>query len=435
MMIHNVKDYGASGDGETKDTHAIQKALDQCAADGGGRVYFPTGHYLTGTLFIRDDTEINIDRGTVVKASPDLADYNSDDCIEQNATFQRERATGAHLIIAHEAKNISIIGHGIIDGNSSAFIDFSKEGTGRDNMIKTKRPGQMIYLVECVNVRLDGLTLRNSPYWTCFLHGCEDVWVRGLNISSRDGTPEGDGLDIDSCKNVTVSDCHFRTSDDSLTLRGNISKLKTKNRKCENVLVTNCILSSRKCGIRIGVGNGHVRNCAVTNCVINNSRTGAHLVSKYNEQPPGKGTTIDNVNFFNITMNDVYIPIWIVPGKGARAEISDIRFRHINVSAESGCFISGHSQSPVRNLTLKDVSMTIKKSKRKTYEAETPYSSDLREWDLKGAILPHLFYVTEVDNAQFSNIDVKRENTPANSTSNFLLRNVTNSEFSKCHLD
>lgn len=296
--MNNVLDFGAEGDGKTLDTKAIQAAID-----AGGTVYFPKGEYLTGTLFLKSNGGLHLEDGAVIKASTNKADYNESDCFEQNCRSSSEGVDiGKHLIIAAEQENVSIGGSGTIYGSAGFWVNESGYNADADIYIPNKeRPGQMIYFCECKNVKISGVSLRYAPFWHLFLHGCENVSVSGLNIGGEPKQYTNDGIDIDSCKNVTVSDCIIRVGDDALTLRCDTSRLK-KKRCCENVCVTNCVLSSNGAyGIRIGVGEGLIRNCVLSGITICDTMVGINLINRFS--PNGKCTSIENIKFSNFIIN------------------------------------------------------------------------------------------------------------------------------------
>ena len=349
--MNNVRDFGAIGDGMTKDTAAVQNAID-----AGGMVYFPPGTYLCGTLYLKSHGGLHLDAGAVLLASPDKEDYNADDFCVQNSFSVKEQSSGAHFIVALEQVNVTIEGAGRIDGNRKAFYDTPEDRTKTCSFDIKWRPGQMIYFCECTNVRVQNVEMYHAPYWTCFFHGCENVQVSGIRIYNHPHTRNGDGLDIDCCRCVTVSDCIIDSGDDCITLRGNDRKLKTK-RVCEYVTITNCVLRTVCDAIRIGVGAGIIRNVTISNCIIHDTGMGITLCSKYG---PVAGTLLENIQFENIRIN-AKLPISLLTnawGNGhgpATQPIRDISFRHIRGQGCSTIRIIGHSEGDIHDISFSDV--------------------------------------------------------------------------------
>ena len=175
--MNNVRDFGAVGDGRTKDTAAVQKAID-----AGGMVCFPPGTYLCGTLYLKSHGGLHLEAGAILLASPDPEDYNADDFCVQNSHSVNEQSSGAHFIVALEQENVTIEGNGRIDGNRAAFFYVPENRSDIRPEQITWRPGQMVYFCECRNVKIKDVEMYNSTYWTCFLHGCENVQVTGIRI-------------------------------------------------------------------------------------------------------------------------------------------------------------------------------------------------------------------------------------------------------------
>ena len=167
----------------------------------------------TGSIYLKDGVELHLKKDAVILGSPDREDYNAADICPQNWTSKSESASGAHLILAIEKKNVSITGEGWVDGNCRAFL-LGPHIVYAQSKIPW-RPSQMIYFVQCDGVRLEGFCTRNAPYWTCLLFGCRDVAVKGLTMRQMryPHTHNGDGLDIDTCERVTVDDCDILASD------------------------------------------------------------------------------------------------------------------------------------------------------------------------------------------------------------------------------
>jgi len=173
-------------------TEALQNAIDEVFASGGGRVILPQGTFMTGTLWLKSHVELHLEQGAVLLGSPNLEDYNADDAYEQNYSCYAEGWVGKHLIIVHEATDVAITGLGTIDGNGQAFMAEKGQGFGliypwREGRAGEKvpgvcRPGQLICFIECRNVTLRDVSIRNATSWTVFLYGCDYVSVSGLRI-------------------------------------------------------------------------------------------------------------------------------------------------------------------------------------------------------------------------------------------------------------
>lgn len=386
----NVLSFGAKGDGVTKDTQAIQKALD-----AGGVVHFPAGTYLTGTIYLRSNGGIDLAPGAVILGSPDLADYNSDDFCPQNIVFKRESVTGAHLVVAVEQQNIVITGHGRIDGNRQAF--YTPE-TDRSKIWSTEltRPGQMVYLCECEDVAITGVELFNAPYWTCFLHGCEHVQIQGVHIFNHMHTRNGDGIDLDCCRFVTVSDCRIDCGDDCITLRGNNRPLK-KPRPCEYITITNCILRTICNAFRIGVGNGLVRSATISNCIIFDSRNAITLCSKYSQE---NGVGIEDISFSNIRIDAIKPFVIVINAHGhkegpAIQPIRNISFNQVRGRCKEASVIVGEKPGDISEITFNDVVLDY-------YGGETVRTDITDFTEVSGRSAPAAFWCAFADDVHFN---------------------------------
>ena len=390
----NVRDFGAVGDGITLDTQAIQAALD-----AGGIVHFPAGTYLSGTIYLRSNGGLDLAPGATILAAPDKTQYNADDFIPENRVFPQECVSGAHLIVADKAENIVIRGSGRIDGNRESVMTEPNPDFPWVFLRPEWRMGQMIFLVNCKNVNIQDVELLNSQYWTCFLHGCEWVKIRSVRIENDTRTPNGDGIDVDCCKFVTISDCIIQSADDCITLRGNEAPLGG-NRPCEYVTITNCILSTRCNAFRIGVGNGLVRRCTISNIIIRDTRTAICLVSQYSKA--SAGVQIEDIQFSNLRL-DCARPFYIATTpRGVQEEIAKnierISFNHVRGTARRGSIISGSRRGYVRDISFNDVRFDYSESEN--ILPETPDKAWYGEFG-KAGNPPAAFFLCNAEDVLF----------------------------------
>ena len=392
--VYDVRAFGATGDGVTKDTAAIQAAIDEVAAAGGGEVRVPAGRYVTGTLYLRSNVDFNVTAGATVEASRDPADYNKWDFCQQNNRSIPENHEGGHLFVCLEQTNVVLRGAGTIDGNGVYFMshgyDESRVGkrTGMNGLggfnpqdaIKW-RPAQMLWFCESKGVRLEGFTAWDSPYWSVLLHGCEDVDVRYLQIRTSRENPRvdnGDGLNIDCCRHVRVSECYIETSDDALCLRAAGKRLRRSPEETFDVTVRNCTLSSLQEAFRIGVGDGPIRDCRISDCVIRDSVRGINFSSTWF---PSRGCSFRNITFENIVCDCSSSFLRIHRLMSAEPDVESLHFRNIRGTQGRPSYIWSRKGKPFRDITLEnvDVNGTVEVMNVEGFRLER---STLRRMDL-----------------------------------------------------
>lgn len=384
--MRNVKDYGAKGDGKTLDTEAFQRAIDY-----GGMVYVPPGVYITGTLYLKSDGGLYLESGSVIKGSHFRNAYNPDDFCPQNVVSATEFVTGAHLITAVEQKNIVIEGHGTIDGQGDYWMNRDNANEYGDYIPNKERPAQMIFICECENVRICGVNIINGPYWHLFFHGCDNVFVRNVSIKGDRPRWTNDGIDIDCCSNVTVSDCIIDTGDDAIALRGNYTPLQ-KEKICENITISNCIIhAERDYGIRIGVGKGLIRNCTISNMVIEAPNWGGiGILGRWSDFSL-MASSAENILFSNISIHAKY-PVEIRAAYGESplpnsCYIQNIRMDNLFLVPTKANIIKGFGKDcPVGYISLSNITV------------------DLHA--LSGADGKAAFSVQDADNVSFNNLTV-----------------------------
>ena len=339
---YDVTDTGALGDGETLNTAAIQQSIDRCSAEGGGTVCFPPGRYLTGTLVLKNNVHLHLDQGVVLLGSTEDKDYPA---IVPKTRSYTDNYVVQSVLYTEGEENISIEGPGVIDGQGAAF---------RGRPFK-ERP-YLVRFVGCRDVRMQDVTCRNASMWTLHFLACDVVRLSGLTIRSR-GNQNNDGIDLDGCRNVRVSDCDISTLDDAIVLKSTLPRV------CERVAVTNCVLSSDCAAFKLGTeSNGGFRDIVFSNSVIYDTHiSGISLLMV-------DGGILEKVAVNNITMDDVANPLFIRLGNRARPHIESApkpgmgRLRNVvitNVQATGadnvGCAITGLPDHPVEGITLRDI--------------------------------------------------------------------------------
>lgn len=315
--MNSVKNFGAAGDGVADDTSAIQAAIDHCNSEGGGTVILDPGIYATGSLYLYDNINLHLEASATIKADPNAA-WNRADCFKENEACvdSREKVDGRHLIIAYKAKNVSIIGKGTIDGNHLAF--YGDVGDNGRRQIIISRPAQMVFFCDCQNVSIRDIRMVNACFWTLFIYGCSNVTINGVYARTAPDLWCCDGIDIDASQDVFINNCTVESEDDCMTIRCN-DKFLEGSRRCENVIVSNCMLNGANAnGIRVGVGDGQIKNIIFSNIKLKATR-GIMVCGRYLESQ--QGTSAENLVFsdFSIEATEPFLyPAVLIAGKNVR---------------------------------------------------------------------------------------------------------------------
>lgn len=338
-----VTEHGAVGDGKTLNTRAIQAAIDAVAGGGGGVVYFPPGEYLSGPVLLKSRVTLSLEAGATLLGSTNELDYKS---VAKSA-----------LINGDGLDDVAIVGRGTIDGQGAAF---PRQGFRPMN----------IQIANSRNVLIEGVKLRNAGSWVQKYARCDELVIRGIQVESFCNA-NNDGLDIDSCRNVRVTDSRIWTGDDAFVFKS------TYDRPCENVVIANCIASSHCNAFKLGTESyGGFKNISIANCVVipmgveknwhgsTEGNCGICLTSV-------DGGTIENVVISNISIRGTLAPIFIRLGnkgrsfrsENAKQEIGHIRKVSINnvtaVSAgRAGCEITGLPEHMIEEVFLSNIHIT-----------------------------------------------------------------------------
>ena len=367
-MNTNITDYGAVADSSVVCTAAIQSAIDACAASGGGRVTVPAGTFISGTIWLKSHVELHLEHGSKLVASTQREDYNALDAYEQNYSCLHEEWLGQHFILAIEQEDVAITGSGTLDGSGDSFFGEPRKMGGAGWMYgfalakdkEQMRPGQLICFIECSRVAMADATVINAPCWSCFFHGCEVVSIRGLKIFNPPYCGNTDGIDIDSCRYVTVSDCIIQTGDDAIAVRCAAHRLRNKERICEYITITNCCLSACASIIRFGVGYGAIKHVQVSNLTVREAGSMFTFMTGY----LGKGhVEIEDVHVQNVSAANVRRPFNIQDA--SEAGIRHISFSDIRTDARYPAEIATTKDGTISDIVFRNVDIEANTSRKK----------------------------------------------------------------------
>jgi polygalacturonase len=271
--VFNVRDFGAVGDGTTKDTVAFQKALDACAVAGGGEVLVPAGKYLIGSVQMGNRTILRLETNSVIIGSGDAKDYPMMDIRWEGRWELGRRA----LIYSADVEHTGIIGPGRIEGNRAMAAPQNPRGS------------VVLEPINCKDVRWEGFTVTQGGNWATHPTFCSDVTIQNLKIIG-----DRDGLDVDSCKKVRIEACDINTGDDSISLKSGRGMDGARiGKPTEDVLITGCNLRCRYFA-SIGIGSetsGGIRNVRIEHCRLASRTFGVYVKTRI-----GRGGVIENIS-------------------------------------------------------------------------------------------------------------------------------------------
>ena len=397
--FYNVKSFGAKGDGVSLETVLIQAVIDKAFTNGGGAVYFPPGIYKTGSLFLKNNIHLQLESGSVILGSPDIGDYK--EVIPKVESRSNGLYVKYYLIYAEDAHNISITGKGTIDGNGEKNF----QTTNPENL----RPF-LLRFASCRDVLIRDVLFRESGNWNCNLFVCKDVVVDAAKFENLMRSNNRDGLSIDGCTNVKVSNCSFKVADDAIVIKGSGPTI------CSDIAITNCNLTSLG-GAAIKTGtesNGGYKNISITNCTIKDNTRYAGI-----ELMTVDGGMMKNITVSNIVMENVRMPVFVQLGNRARpyklgtyvdhtADVSDISFSHIYVSnAEMPITVSGLMGKKIKNVSFNDISVSYMQPDKKPLPVNGVPLQELGYpmCTMYGINLPaYGFYVRNAENIQLNNL-------------------------------
>lgn len=421
QSVYNVRDYGATGDGKTLDHVAINRAIDACNEQGGGQVVLPAGTYLCGSIHLKSNVDLHLTPGARILASP--ASMKAYD--ESEAFGGPEYQDGGHtyfhnsLIWAEGQSNISITGRGTIDGEGLTRHDTEQAGNVQGGSIGTG--DKAIALKLCRNILIRDITIVRGGHFAIIVTGCDIGTIDNVLIDTN-----RDGIDIDCCKYLTVSNCKVNTpNDDAIVLKSSYALKKPV--LCEHILITNCLVTGYKLGtlldgtyvpekvnwvcgrIKLGTeSNGGYRNIAISNCTCMWS---SGLAFEVVDQG-----LMENITVSNISMSHVHhYPLYITTGcrnRGPKERTSVSSARDISISnvvaddcdSLAGIIVTGMEGYPIRNVSLSNIRLQFRGGGKKVEGDYREQSTHYPEPRWAGPTPSYGFFARHVDGLRLRDV-------------------------------
>jgi exo-poly-alpha-galacturonosidase len=369
-----IADNGAVGDGKTLNTQAIQALIDRTSSAGGGVVVVPKGTFLTGAIFLKQGVNLQIEKDGLLKGTAEQKDYPPINTRWEGAEIQRLSA----FLNATDLTGVEITGEGTIDGSGVEWVRLFNEA----NAAKGIRPGtkvpipppgrpKLICIQNCRKVHIDGVSMLNPASWGLHILNSEDVVVENLKSRAEHGTPNAipnaDGIDVDSSRNVRISNCDIDSNDDCISLKAGREGLRA-NRPSENILVEKCRFGYGHGGVAIGSEtSGSIRNVEVRDCTAD-ADNWAPVRFK---STASRGGVVENIVYKNIEMHNVRKAFeFTLLYTGANANnppapvlvvIRNIKLENITGDAKNAGIMYGLPNSPIRDVKFENCKVSAQK--------------------------------------------------------------------------
>ena len=359
--VCDVTTYGAKGNGVTKDTHAIQSAIDACATKGGGTVRLASGTFLTGPIVLKSHITLEVDAGATLLGSQDKADYPQ---------VQELRETALQpLVSATNAEHIAIRGGGTIDGNGKPWWDAVYAHRAGSNFVAAMRP-RLILFDHCKHVLIENMTIQNSASWQVVPYYSDDVVIRNGKILAPARSPNTDGIDPFSSSHVKISHMTIDTGDDNIAIKSGQPNSPGPDAPSTDITITDCTFLH---GHGMSMGSeiaGGVQRVRARRIHFQGTASGVRIKSNRD-----RGGNIGNFDFRDLTMEDVATPILITeyypripqhdtaqPVTRLTPHFHDIRIGNLKATgAKDAGVIVGLPESPITTVTLSHVQIAAQK--------------------------------------------------------------------------
>jgi hypothetical protein len=361
---HSILRYGAVPSAAVNSAAAIQRAVDAVRAAGGGTVIVPAGlSFMCGSFALQSNVRLHLEPGSVLLASPNIADYTS---YEHEPAFARSDFC-RFWILTRDAENVTIDGEGTLDANSPAFVAERRV----ENTVARNPRAQSVVFLNCRDVLVHDIRIVNAPSWALRPANCERVLIEGVTIRNDLGLVNSDGIDVDCSRDVRIANCHIEAGDDAISIKGR-QEIAPHAGPCEDIVITGCVLESHGCALRLGLESFvDFRRIVFANSIIRRSHRGIAIDCR----DPG---VVEDLLFSDIAIETVHShpvwwhesePIWIcqvpypagrVGGGGHVAALRRVVFRNLLISSEQGVYVQGApGEAPPTDILFDNVSVHI----------------------------------------------------------------------------
>ncbi len=439
------KDYPAAffaiqSGGVVLNTRSIQYGIDYISQNGGGRLVFPSGKYLTGCIHFKSDVIIQLDEGAVLMGSTNPFDYD-----RQNTAFDHNYSTSLALVLGLNQKNIGITGKGTIDGQGKELAanvgELLKKGLEKGGSIsrpnEDRRP-MIINLFGCENVEIKNITLKNSACWVECYNQCKNVIIDSIRVESR-AFWNNDGIDIVDCTNLKVTNSYFNSSDDGICL-----KSLEPDKANENLLIQNNTMTTEASGIKFGTASlGGFKNIKILNNKVFETNRSAIALEAVD------GAVIENIEVDGLKGENIGNAIFIRAGarKGARkGVVKNISIKNVDVTIRAeknalrtmpGVVISGMPDQIISGITLANIKIKVPGGANRSAAKisidnaqDVPEKADnYPEYDMFGELPAWGMYVRHAQNLQLANVFLAAANEDFRTA--VVLDNVQTASFKK----
>ncbi len=371
----NVTDYGALPDGKTDCTEAFKKAIAAANEAGGGRVMVPAGAFLSGPIHLKSNVNLHVSKGATILFSTEPNDYLPPVYTRWEGV---ECMNYSPFVYAYEQENIAITGEGTLDGQGSKsgwwpwcrtqgpdrnrLLEYGRVGTPVEKRIfaeGSKLRPNMIEPYKCKNILIEGVTIKEGPFWHIHPTLSQNITVRNVRVVGLG--PNNDGCNIESCKDVLVKGCYFDTGDDCIPINaGRNNDGRRVNVPSENIVIQDCQMKDGHGGVVIGsMMTGGVRNVFAENCMMDSPNLDRAVRLKTNSV---RGGFIEDVYVRNITIGQVKEAVLKIDFYYEEGDTGDFTpvVRNINLEnitckrSKYALLLNGYQRSPITDVTLRN---------------------------------------------------------------------------------